>query len=131
MPLSKKIFYVILAMLIGFASVSAYGFSAQVVASPQDKKMEWWFNQPANSAPHVIQISSVYFHQEFSLFSFFENASIKDGKFHIKYTITSTDPKGKKTIVAKDIVLDFKLSAAPTEFRFGVPPILIPIAIPV
>lgn len=104
MPLSKKIFYVILAMLIGFASISAYGFSAQVVASPQDKKMEWWFNQPANSAPHVIQISSVYFHQEFSLFSFFENASIKDGKFHIKYTITSTDPKGKKTIVAKDIV---------------------------
>ena len=91
-------------MILSFVGVSSYGFNAQVVASPQDKKMEWWFNQPANSAPQVIETNRVFFHQEFSLFTFFDNASIKDGKFQIKYTITSTDPKGNKTTIAKDIV---------------------------
>lgn len=91
-------------MIMSFAGTLVYGFSAQVAASPQDKKMEWWFNQPANSAPQVIELNRVFFHQEFSLFAFFENAEIKDGKYQIKYSITSTDPNGNKTTIISDSV---------------------------
>ena len=103
MQLLRNILKLICAPIIFVATTCVYGFNAQVVPSPQDKNMEWWFNQPANSAPQVIQIDRVFFHQEFSIFTFFENASVKDGNYNITYSITSTDPNGNKTDVAKNI----------------------------
>ncbi len=78
-------------------------FVAQIIPSAQDSKMEWWFNLPANSAPNVIQTNRVFYFQNFSIFSFFENAAIVDGKFNVSYSISSTDPKGKKSVVAENI----------------------------
>ena len=100
---STKLFRLAIALILFIATASVYAFEAQIVASIQDKKMEWWFNQPANSAPQVIEVDHVFFHQEFSIFAFFKNASVKDGNFHITYTITSIDPNEKKTIVTKGV----------------------------
>ncbi len=88
--------------IIGIDEI-ATKFEAQITASTQDSKMEWWFNLPANSAPHVIENDTVLYYQNFSIFAFFENASIKDGKYDITYSVTSTNPKGKKTLISENI----------------------------
>lgn len=71
------------------ANASGGGFSAHIAASTLDPKMEWWFNLPADSAPNIVETPRVYFHQNFSVFSFFEKAAVKDGNFDIKYSVYS------------------------------------------
>ena len=101
-------------------------FAAMLYASIQDPSMEWWFNVPANAAPHISELKKIFFNQEFSLFPFANNAKVKDGKFEMSYTITMQSPDGKSTdlvrgakfdgtkvsddiIVACPDVIDFKL----------------------
>ena len=101
-------------------------FAAMLYVSIQDPSMEWWFNVPANAAPHISELKKIFFNQEFSLFPFANNAKVKDGKFEMSYTITMQSPDGKSTdlvrgakfdgtkvsddiIVACPDVIDFKL----------------------
>ena len=63
-------------------------FAAMLYVSIQDPSMEWWFNVPANAAPHISELKKIFFNQEFSLFPFANNAKVKDGKFEMSYTIT-------------------------------------------
>ncbi len=88
---------------IKLAENNSATFVARITPSVQDSKMEWWFNLPTNSAPNVIAIDKVLYFQNFSIFSFFENAAIVDGKFNVTYSISSTDPNGKRTVVAENI----------------------------
>ena len=74
--------------------------------SIQDPSMEWWFNVPANAAPHISELKKIFFNQEFSLFPFANNAKVKDGKFEMSYTITMESPDGKSTDLVRDAKFD-------------------------
>ena len=74
--------------------------------SIQDPSMEWWFNVPANAAPHISELKKIFFNQEFSLFPFANNAKVKDGKFEMSYTITMQSPDGKSTDLVRDAKFD-------------------------
>ena len=81
-------------------------FAAMLYVSIQDPSMEWWFNVPANAAPHISELKKIFFNQEFSLFPFANNAKVKDGKFEMSYTITMQSPDGKSTDLVKDAKFD-------------------------
>lgn len=81
-------------------------FAAMLYVSIQDPSMEWWFNVPANAAPHISELKKIFFNQEFSLFPFANNAKVKDGKFEMSYTITMESPDGKSTDLARDAKFD-------------------------
>lgn len=81
-------------------------FAAMLYVSIQDPSMEWWFNVPANAAPHISELKKIFFNQEFSLFPFANNAKVKDGKFEISYTITMQSPDGKSTDLVRDAKFD-------------------------
>ena len=106
----KKTAKFLCALALACASVAAFGadFSAQVAASTLDPKMEWWFNLPADSAPNIVQTERVYFHQDFSVFAFFDKAAVKDGDFDIEYSIYSVYPDGKRAKAADNIRLKGK-----------------------
>ena len=104
MPKLAKIIFTAWAACI-CAAARAADFSAQIVPTTQDAEMEWWFNLPANSVPHVIQCDRVLFHQNFALAAFFDNADVKNGKFDITYSIFSTSPDGKRTAAAENVKL--------------------------
>ena len=106
----KKTAKFLCALALACASAAAFGadFSAQVAASTLDPKMEWWFNLPADSAPNIVQTERVYFHQDFSVFAFFDKAAVKDGDFDIEYSIYSVYPDGKRAKAADNIRLKGK-----------------------
>lgn len=109
------------AAILSSASSFADGFSAQILASFQDPKMEWWFNLPADSAPNVVQTDRVFFHQDFSLFSFFEKAAVKDGNFAVKYSVYSIAPDGRRKKISENVSVKGKkpsqnIIVASTEF---------------
>lgn len=104
----RIIFAAIILAASAAVSSAESEFAAQIAASTQDPKMEWWFNLPTDSAPKVIQTNRVYFHQDFSLFAFFEKAGVKDGGFDITYSIYSISPSGKKAKVADNVSLKGK-----------------------
>lgn len=81
-------------------------FAAMLYVSIQDPSMEWWFNVPANAAPHISELKKIFFNQEFSLFPFANNAKVKDGKFEMSYTITMESPDGKSTDLVRDAKFD-------------------------
>lgn len=81
-------------------------FAAMLYVSIQDPSMEWWFNVPANAAPHISELKKIFFNQEFSLFPFANNAKVKDGKFEMSYTITMQSPDGKSTDLVRDAKFD-------------------------
>ena len=81
-------------------------FAAMLYVSIQDPSMEWWFNVPANAAPHISELKKIFFNQEFSLFPFANNAKVKDGKFEMSYTITMKSPDGKSTDLVRDAKFD-------------------------
>lgn len=81
-------------------------FAAMLYVSIQDPSMEWWFNVPANAAPHISELKKIFFNQEFSLFPFANNAKVKDGKFGMSYTITMQSPDGKSTDLVRDAKFD-------------------------
>ena len=81
-------------------------FAAMLYVSIQDPSMEWWFNVPANAAPHISVLKKIFFNQEFSLFPFANNAKVKDGKFEMSYTITMESPDGKSTDLVRDAKFD-------------------------
>lgn len=81
-------------------------FAAMLYVSIQDPSMEWWFNIPANAAPHISELKKIFFNQEFSLFPFANNAKVKDGKFEMSYTITMESPDGKSTDLVRDAKFD-------------------------
>ena len=81
-------------------------FAAMLYVSIQDPSMEWWFNVPANAAPHISELKKIFFIQEFSLFPFANNAKVKDGKFEMSYTITMQSPDGKSTDLVRDAKFD-------------------------
>ena len=81
-------------------------FAAILYVSIQDPSMEWWFNVPANAAPHISELKKIFFNQEFSLFPFANNAKVKDGKFEMSYTITMQSPDGKSTDLVRDAKFD-------------------------
>lgn len=100
------------AALLCLACRAAYasdgGFSAHIAASTLDPKMEWWFNLPADSAPNIVETPRVYFHQNFSVFPFFEKAAVRDGNFDIQYSVYSIAPDGRRTKVSDNISLKGK-----------------------
>lgn len=81
-------------------------FAAMLYVSIQDPSMEWWFNVPANAAPHISELKKIFFNQEFSLFPFANNAKVKDGKFEMSYTITMESPDGESTDLVRDAKFD-------------------------
>lgn len=81
-------------------------FAAMLYVSIQDPSMEWWFNVPANAAPHISELKKIFFNQEFSLFPFANNAKVKDGKFEMSYAITMESPDGKSTDLVRDAKFD-------------------------
>lgn len=81
-------------------------FAAMLYVSIQDPSMEWWFNVPANAAPHISELKKIFFNQEFSLFPFANNAKVKDSKFEMSYTITMESPDGKSTDLVRDAKFD-------------------------
>ena len=81
-------------------------FAAMLYVSIQYPSMEWWFNVPANAAPHISELKKIFFNQEFSLFPFANNAKVKDGKFEMSYTITMQSPDGKSTDLVRDAKFD-------------------------
>ena len=81
-------------------------FAAMLYVSIQDPSMEWWFNVPANAAPHISELKKIFCNQEFSLFPFANNAKVKDGKFEMSYTITMESPDGKSTDLVRDAKFD-------------------------
>ena len=81
-------------------------FAAMLYVSIQDPSMEWWFNVPANAAPHISELKKIFFNQEFSLFPFANNAKVKDGKFEMSYRITMQSPDGKSTDLVRDAKFD-------------------------
>ena len=81
-------------------------FAAMLYVSIQDPSMEWWFNVPANAAPHISELKKIFFNQDFSLFPFANHAQVKDGKFEMSYTITMQSPDGKSTDLVRDAKFD-------------------------
>lgn len=112
----KKFLVIILtAAAISFAadktSMAADKLDAMLYVSIQDPSMEWWFNVPANSAPHISELKKIYYHQEFSIFPFVDNAKIKDGKFSLAYSITMKAPDGTLT----ELVSNAKFAGSKTD----------------
>ncbi len=73
-------------------------FSCDIIPSLQDAKMEWWFNIPQNSTPHVAKIKEIYTNEIFTLFPFVYNATSKNGKFKISYSIKAEYPDNTTTL---------------------------------
>ena len=74
-------------------------FDTQIIASTIDADMDAWHKMPKDAIPQLTSVNKVRFGEKFSLFPLVRNASIKDGKFKIKYTITATAPDGKNLTI--------------------------------
>lgn len=70
-------------------------FAAQIMATTQDADLDAWRKMPKNAVPQISTANKVVFGEKFSLFALVRNASVKDGKFSLKYTITAAAPDGK------------------------------------
>lgn len=80
--------------------------------SIQDPSMQWWYNIPANAAPHISEIKKIFYHQEFSLFPFIDNAKIKDGIFKLTYSISMLTPQGNTIDMVKNAKFEGKKDSA-------------------
>ena len=74
-------------------------FQPQIIASTIDADMDAWYKMPKGAIPQLTSINTIRFGEKFSLFPLIRNASVKDGKFKLKYTITATAPDGKNLII--------------------------------
>ncbi len=77
-------------------------FKPQIIISTIDSEIDAWHKMPKNAIPVLTSIKTVRYNEKFTLFPIIRNASVKDGKFNVKYTITATAPDGQNlTIVEK------------------------------
>ena len=78
--------------------VKSSAFSPSLLASLQDPEMEWWFNIPPNSVPHLAKVADVYINQIFSIFPFIYNAATRHGNFSVTYSVKAHYPDNTTTL---------------------------------
>lgn len=86
------------------ASTSKFG--ARIYTSLQNPNMQWWFNLPPNSTPHIAPIKKLFIGQTFSIFSFLDKAQIKDGKFSVTYSIEVVTPDNARETLLKPTLFE-------------------------
>jgi len=79
---------------------------ASIYVSLQNPNMQWWYNLPPNSAPHISLIKKIFVNQKFSLFTFIDKAEVKDGNFDITYCIDLISQEGQRESILE-----------PTQFK--------------
>ncbi len=81
-------------------------FLPELIASTQDSRLDMWFKMPKGATARIASIKKAYYGEQFALFPLIRNASTKDGKFKLKYSITASAPDGKTLDIVKDSVFE-------------------------
>ncbi len=81
---------------------SSKEFLPELIASEQDSQLDMWFKMPQGATANLSSIKKARLGEQFSLFPLIRNASIKDGKFKLKYSISASAPDGKVLDIVKD-----------------------------
>lgn len=79
---------------------------ARIYTSLQNPNMQWWFNLPPNSTPHIAPIKKLFIGQTFSIFSFIDKAQVKDGKFSVTYSIDVVTPDNARETLLKPTLFE-------------------------
>ena len=75
---------------------------AVIVATTQSAEFDIWQKMPKGATPHISSTNKIYFNEKFALLPIVYNASVKDGRFKLSYSITASAPDGESMVIVEN-----------------------------
>ena len=75
---------------------------AVIIATTQSPEFDIWHKMPKGATPQISSTKKIYFNEKFSLLPIVYNASVKDGKFKLSYTISASAPDGENMVIVEN-----------------------------